>query len=292
MNTDQSLVEQFEADRSHLRAVAYRLLGSMDDADDALQAAWLKISRDGLHDVRNPTGWFTTVVSRECLDQLRARKRRSEVQLADQHLISARPSTSEPDTEVALAESVGRALLVVLDRLSPTQRVAFVLHDLFAIPFADIGRLLDCSPAGAKKLASRARERLHGAPSASRRSTTEHLGIARAFLLASQRGDLASLMQLLAPDVVRRVDRVLVPDAIATVVRGAQEVAEETKKFATLAQVGMVAIVDGTPGIVIAPTGRLKAVLRLSIQAGRIEHIDIIGDARRLAAVEITLAER
>jgi RNA polymerase sigma factor (sigma-70 family) len=182
MNDEQSVVEQFEADRAHLRAVAYRMLGSMHDADDAVQAAWFKVSQAGMADVRNPTGWFTTVTARECLDQLRARRRRGEVLVADEHLTSPGVSTSAPpDEEVALAESVGRALLVVLDRLSPAQRVAFVLHDMFAVPFDDIGRLLDRSPVAAKKLASRARERLHGrarcAAPADRRTPQDRAGV-------------------------------------------------------------------------------------------------------------------
>src|SRR5437899_1341659 len=169
MSDEQSLAEQFEADRGHLRAVAYRLLGSMHDADDAVQAAWLKVSRAGSADLRNPTGWFTTVTARECLDQLRAKKRRGEVLGGDERVTSPAFSTSPaPEEEVALAESVGRALMVVLDRLSPAQRVAFVLHDMFAIPFDDIGHLLDRSPAAAKKLASRARERVEGTVSTRR----------------------------------------------------------------------------------------------------------------------------
>jgi RNA polymerase sigma factor (sigma-70 family) len=150
MNADNWLAEHFEAARPHLRAVAYRLLGALHEADDAVQAAWLKVCQAGRHDVRNPTGWFTTVTARACLDQLRARKRRGEVALADGHAAAARTAASVEE-DVALAESVGRALMVVLDRLSPAQRVAFVLHDLFAVSFEDIGQLLDRSPVAAKK---------------------------------------------------------------------------------------------------------------------------------------------
>ena len=288
MNAEQSLADLFEADRPHLRGVAYRLLGSTHDADDAVQAAWLKIGREGLHDVRNLTGWFTTVTARECLDQLRARKRRGEVPLGNGHAAYVRTSASVDD-EVALAESVGRALMVVLDRLSPAQRVAFVLHDLFAVPFDDIAQLLDRSPVAAKKLASRARERLHGKTSEAHRPTAEHLKIAEAFLSASQRGNMSVLLELLAPDVVRRVDRVLVPDTVPTEVRGARAVAEETKMFAARARAGAVAVVDGAAGIVLAPAGKLEAVLRLSSRAGRIIAIDIIGDEQRLASVTVTL---
>lgn len=292
MSTDESLADEFEAERPHLRAVAYQLLGSLDDADDAVQAAWLKVSRAGAQDVRNLTGWFTTITARECLDQLRTRKRRAEMLLGHDEGTLAAASVSPPaDEEVLLADSIGRALLVVLDRLSPAQRVAFVLHDTFAIPFDEVGELLGRSPVAAKKLASRARERLHGDPPSDDRMSREHYKIVEAFLSASRGGDLPTLLDLLAPDVVRRVDRVLVPDGVATEVHGAREVAEETRMFATRAQAGVVALVDGKPGIVIAPAGRLQAVLRLIIHAGRIHTIDVIGDAQRLNAITCAVPE-
>ncbi|MUL81246.1 MULTISPECIES: sigma-70 family RNA polymerase sigma factor [unclassified Mycolicibacterium] len=289
MNDQQALATRFEQDRRHLRAVAYRLLGSVHDADDAVQSAWLKISRRGIADVGNPTGWFTTVTAHECLDRLREQKRRAEVFGADELL----PTAASPaaDEEVAMAESVGRALLVVLDRLSPAQRVAFVLHDAFAMPFDDIAALLDRTPAAAKKLASRARERVHGLPSTARRPTGEHLAIARAFLAASQRGDLEALLEILDPDVVRRVDRVLVAEHIPTELRGAREFVEESKMFTAVARGGEVAVLDGAAGIVIAPAGQLKSLLRLDVRDGRITVIDIIGDPDRLASVDVTLAD-
>jgi RNA polymerase sigma-70 factor, ECF subfamily len=290
MNDDDVLAAQFEAARPRLRAVAYRLLGSLDDADDAVQTAWLKASRADLGDVREPAAWFTTVTVRECLDQLRAQRRSGEVLLPDDQAISAlAPAVEAADEELLLAESVGRALLVVLGRLSPAQRAAFVLHDLFAVPFDELGRMLNRSPVAAKKLASRARERLHGKPPESRQLTTEQFKIAHAFLSASQGGDVSALLELLAPDVVRKADRVLIPDHVADEVRGAREVAEETKVFAARARAGEVALVDGVPGIIIAPAGRLQAVIRLSIHSGRITTIDVIGDPRRLAATAVAL---
>ncbi|MGA5541980.1 sigma-70 family RNA polymerase sigma factor [Mycobacterium sp. NPDC051198] len=284
----ETLAARFEEDRHHLRAVAHRLLGSVHDADDAVQAAWLKVSRRGIAEVSNPTGWFTTVTAHECLDRLRERKRRAEVFGADEHVPAAVAPAA--DEQVAMAESVGRALLVVLDRLSPAQRVAFVLHDAFAVPFDDIAALLDRTPAATKKLASRARERVRGASSAAR-PTAEHLAVARAFLAASQEGDLDGLLEILDPDVVRRVDRVLVGGHIPVELRGAREFVEESKVFAATARGGEVAVLDGAAGIVVAPAGQLKSLLRLDIRDGRIHVIDIVGDPDRLASVDVTLAD-
>lgn len=288
MNDQQALAARFEEDRRHLRAVAYRLLGSVHDADDAVQTAWLKVSKRGIDEVGNPTAWFTTVTAHECLDRLRERTRRGEVLGGDDLL----PEAVSPaaDEQVTMAESVGRALLVVLDRLSPAQRVALVLHDAFAVPFDDIATLLDRTPTAAKKLASRAREQIRGTEPSAVRPTAEHLDLARTFLAASQQGDLEALLEILHPDVLRRVDRVLVDGRVPTELRGARKFVEESKMFASVAQSGEVAVLDGVAGIVIAPAGRLKSVLRLDIRDGRIHVIDIIGDPVRLAAVRITLA--
>lgn len=290
MSADDLLATRFEADRPHLRAVAYRLLGSADDADDAVQAAWLKVSHADLRDVRNLTGWLTTVTARECLDQLRVRKRRGEVFLPDEEVARAiARDAASVDEQVLRADSVGRALMVVLDRLSPAQRVAFVLHDLFAVPFEEVGRLLDRSPLAAKKLASRARQRVHGEPPADQRPTADQLRIVEAFLSASQGGDIPVLLELLAPDVIRRVDPSFVPAHVAAELRGARAVAEETKLFAARARSGAVALLDGEPGIVLAPAGRLRAVLRLGIADGRIRTIDIVATTARLAPLTVTL---
>ncbi|MED5812573.1 sigma-70 family RNA polymerase sigma factor [Mycolicibacterium sp. 050232] len=289
MSDQQVLAARFEEDRRHLRSVAYRLLGSVHDADDAVQAAWLKVSRRGIDDVSNPTAWFTTVTAHECLDRLREQQRRGEVLGGDELLPDALSPAA--DEQVAMAESVGRALLVVLDRLSPAQRVAFVLHDAFAVPFDDIAALLDRTPSAAKKLASRAREHIRGTEPSAVRPTAEHLDIARTFLAASQQGNLEALLEILDPDVLRRVDRVLVGGRVPTQLRGAREFVEESKMFAAVARGGEVAVLDGAAGIVIAPAGRLKSVLRLDIRDGRIHVIDIVGDPDRLAAVDVTLAD-
>jgi RNA polymerase sigma factor (sigma-70 family) len=290
MRTLEDLAQQFDGDRRHLKSVAFHLLGSLADAEDAVQAAWLKASQADHDVVENLTGWFTTITVREAVDQLRVRKRRAEQPLAgpDQLEQIAAPG-SGADEDALLAESVNRALLVVLDRLSPAQRVAFVLHDVFAMPFDAIGELLNRSPDAAKKLASRARGRLHGGDSAEPKQTAEHLKIVEAFLTASRGGDVHTLLELLAPDVLRRVDRILVADDVPTELRGAAEVARETRRFALRAKAGVVVLVDGVPGIAIAPRGRVEALLLIGIEDGRIHNIDIVGDADRLHSAVLSL---
>ncbi len=289
------LAQRFDADRRHLRSVAFQLLGSVADADDAVQSAWLKASRadfGALKNIANLTGWFTTITAHEAFDQLRARKRRAERQLNDpDEWDRLAPLASAPADEDALrADAVNRALLVVLDRLSPAQRVAFVLHDVFAVPFESIAGVLGRSQAAAKKLASRARARLHAGPPAQPGRTAEHLEIVEAFLTASRGGDIATLLNLLAPDVVRRVDRGLVPDHVPTELRGAREVAQETRRFARRAQTGAVLLIDGVPGIAIAPHGRAQALLQIGIgDDNRIHTIDITGDPDRLGQVVLAL---
>jgi RNA polymerase sigma-70 factor (ECF subfamily) len=289
MSTVEDLAQQFDADRRHLRSVAFQLLGSVLDADDAVQSAWLKASRADPDTIENLTGWLTTITAREAYDQLRARTRRAEQSLDELDRVPGMVS-GPADEDVLLADSVSRALLVVLDRLSPAQRVAFVLHDVFGLPFEAIGDLLDRSPAAAKKLASRARGRLRAGRSAAPRRTAEHLKIVQAFLAASRGGDIATLLDLLAPDVVRRVDRVLVPDDVPSEMRGARKVAEETRMFSQRAQAGVVVLIDGAPGIAIAPRGHVQALLRIRIgDDDRIHAIDIIGDADRLRTAVLAL---
>ncbi len=299
MNPTQDLAhlaQRFDADRRHLRSVAFQLLGSVADSDDAVQSAWLKASRadfGAIQNIANLSGWFTTITAHEALDQLRARNRRAErpVNEAAEWDRLAPMVSSPADEDALLADSVNRALLVVLDRLSPAQRVAFVLHDVFAVTFESIAGLLDRSPAAAKKLASRARERLHAAPPADAPRAAEHLEIVEAFLRASRGGDIAALVNLLAPDVLRRVDPALVPNDVPTELRGAREVAEETRRFVRRAQTGAVLLIDGVPGIAIAPHGHARALLQIGIGAdGRINTVDITGDPDRLAAAVLTLA--
>lgn len=287
MSNVDYLAEQFEGHRSRLHSVAFHLLGSAADADDAVQSAWLKASRADFTAVDNLAGWLTTITARTAVDQLRARARRGEQPLPE--TLDHGPAALAADEEVLRSEAVSRALLVVLDRLSPAQRAAFVLHDVFDVPFEQIGELLDRSPDAAKKLASRARERLHAEPAAEPRRRAEHHQIVTAFLAASRGGDIPALLELLAPDVMRRVDPVLVPAGVPTELRGAADVATETQRFTARTRAGAVLLVDGAPGIAIAPGGRLLAVLRIGIGNGRIHTIDIAGEPDRLRLMTLQL---
>jgi RNA polymerase sigma-70 factor (ECF subfamily) len=293
MRTIEDLARRFDSDRRQLKSVAFHLLGSAADAEDAVQSAWVKASQADHGMVENLTGWFTTITAREAIDVLRTRKRRAEQPLADPDQLEriAVAAAAGADEGALLADSVSRALLVVLDRLSPAQRVAFVLHDVFAVPFDAIGELLDRSPDAAKKLASRARGRLHAGGSVEPRRTAEHLQIVEAFLDASRGGDIRMLLGLLAPEVVRRVDRELVPDDVPTELRGAKQVAEETRRFALRARAGAVVLIDGVPGIAVAPAGHVEALLQIGIEDGRIQTIDIIGDADRLKSAVLALPQ-
>jgi RNA polymerase sigma-70 factor (ECF subfamily) len=284
------LTDRFAAARDRLRQVAYHLLGSADDADDAVQAVWLKASASDT-EVANVDGWLTTITVHECLDQLRARTRRAELPLDDAApVLASQASWVSPESDALLADGVDRALLVVLDRLSPAQRVAFVLHDVFALPFDDVGRLLDRSPAAAKKLASRARDRIRAPQPDPPRRTREHLRVVEAFLAAARGGDLAALLRLLAPDVVRTVDANLVGRQVPAEVRGADAVAEESRLFTRRAATGVVLLVDGAPGVVLAPHGRIRAVLRIDLGPDDlIQAVDIVGDPARLARLTLTL---
>lgn len=285
------LARRFDADRRHLRSVAFQLLGTVADAEDAVQSAWLKASRADFDAVDNLSGWFTTITAREAFDQLRVRKRRAEQPLGGtDELDRLIPASAAADEDALLAESVSSALLVVLDRLSPAQRVAFVLHDVFAMPFERIAVLMDRSPEATKKLASRARGRLHAEPAAPPRRTADHLQVVEAFLAATRGGDIAGLLDLLAPEVVRTVDPALVPADVPTTLRGARAVANETRRFAQRARAGAVMLIDGAPGIVLVARGRAQVLLVIGIGADdRIHAIDITGNAERIRRAALTL---
>ena len=289
MRDDDRRAGLFESHRSHLRAVAYRMLGSLGEADDAVQEAWLRLSRSDTSGVENLAGWLTTVVSRICLDMLRSRKSRREEPLGPALSVGHGGAGEGPEDEAVLADSVGLALLVVLDTLGPAERVAFVLHDMFAVPFDDIGPIVGRSPVAAKKLASRARHRLPGTPTVPEADLARHRQVAEAFLAASRRGDIGALLAVLAPDVVRRADAVALPAGAATLLRGAEAVAEETRTNVERAQAARLALVDGAVGIVVAPLGRLAVAISLTIEDGRVAEIDVVADPTRLRGLDLAL---
>jgi RNA polymerase sigma-70 factor (ECF subfamily) len=290
MGDHDRLAERFESHRSHLRGVAYRMLGSLSEADDAVQEAWLRLSRADTRGVENLAGWLTRVVARVCLDMLRARTSRREQPLGIQvpDPIVNGQSESDPEQEALLAESVGLALVVVLDRLAPAERVAFVLHDLFAVPFDQIAPIVERSPIAAKKLASRARHRVHGNATSPDTDRARQRQVADVFLAATRGGDIRALLAVLDPSVVRRTDRAALPAGPAEL-RGAQAVAEETRVFSRRARFARLALVDGTVGIVVAPRGRLRLAIDLTITGDKIAEIDVIADPPRLHQLDLAV---
>ncbi|MGW1027210.1 sigma-70 family RNA polymerase sigma factor [Streptomyces sp. NPDC002577] len=295
MSEKELLAEQFEAHRSHLRAVAYRMLGSLSEADDAVQEAWLKLNRADVAAVENLGGWLTTVVGRVCLDMLRSRTARREEALHDQDgqvvrlpdpIVSA-PDGLDPEQQILLADSVGIALLVVLDTLTPAERLAFVLHDMFAVPFDEIAPVLGRTSASTRQLASRARRRVQGAAPAPGTDLARLRTIVDAFLAASRGGDFDALVTVLDPEVVARSDGgALRPSLIR---RGASEVAAQAITFARYAETALPALVNGVPGVVAVAEGRTLSVMAFTIQDARITAIDILTDPERLARVDLSV---
>jgi len=284
------LAESFEAHRGSLRAVAYRMLGSLSEADDAVQEAWLRFSRSDTHDVENLGGWLTTVVARVCLDVLRSRAARREEPLGSTAEATAPTEDgTDPEHEAMLADAVGLALLVVLERLTPAERIAFVLHDLFAVPFAEIAPVVGRSPTATKKLASRARHRVRGAAPAPDADLVRRARVVDAFLAASREGDLDALLAVLDSDVVRRADRLAIPADATAEVRGARAVAEETLVLSGQARLARPALVDGAPGLVVAPGGRLRLALSLTIEGEQIVEIDVVADPGRLRRLDLAV---
>jgi RNA polymerase sigma-70 factor (ECF subfamily) len=293
---DDWLVWRYEASRPRLRGMAYRMLGSMSDADDAVQESWIHVAGGNADGVANLEGWFTTIVARVCLDMLRARKSRREalvgVGAAGLEPGSSRPGPLEagisvPEQEAVLADAVGVALLVVLDTLAPTERVAFVLHEMFAIPFAEIAAITGRSPAAARQLASRARRRLRGAEDTGTGSLARRHALAQAFLAASRDGDLNGLLAVLDPGVVLHGDSGAVPSGAAVTIRGADRVARAARSAAARSRYSGVALVNGAPGIVYAPRGVLTVVLAFSYGDGGITGIDVITEPARLDALSL-----
>jgi RNA polymerase sigma factor (sigma-70 family) len=292
------LAGRFEASRPRLRAMAYRMLGSLSDADDALQEAWLHAARattgGGADAVANPEGWFTTITARVCLDMLRSRKsRREEPMDPDDAMVAGDGPGYEqsPEQEAMMADSVGLALLVVLDTLPPAERVAFVLHDTFGLPFGEIAAITGRSPAAARQLASRARRRIQGSdpvPGAQQRRQRE---VAEAFLAAARGGDLTALISVLDPDVELRADATASPSGVPVTVRGAAAVAGGARAASARAEYGRVALVNGTPGLVMAPRGRLVVALAFTYSDDKITGIDVIADPARLAGLDVGLLD-
>jgi RNA polymerase sigma factor (sigma-70 family) len=287
MGEQDRLAGRFEDQRGQLRAVAYRMLGSMTEADDAVQEAWLRLSRADVSGVADLGSWLRTVVARICLDMLRARGSRQEDPLGWAE--PAQALGGEPEQEAMLIDSVGRAMLVVLDRLSPAERVAFVLHDLFAVPFEQIAPIVERTPATTKKLASRARQRVRSQAAVPPAALARQRQVVDAFLAAARHGDLAALLAVLAPDVVRRADPAVLQPGGAAVVRGADAVARQTLVLGPRAAFAAPALVNGAVGAVVAPHGRLLIALAVTVRGGRVAGYDVIADPARLRRLDLAV---
>jgi len=318
---DQELARRFEENRARLRGVAYRMLGSLSEADDAVQETWMRLSRAGANDVENFAGWLTTVTARICLDMLRSREARREDDLETLDTFDARttkPSGSgapapsaalasrerggDPEHEAMLADSVGLALLVVLDRLAPAERIAFVLHDMFDVPFDEIAPMVGRTPTAARQLASRARRRVRfgsvdgdverdvdrdGDTPVDIDAIGDQRATVDAFLAALRAGDFEALLAVLDPDLVVRADSSVVPAGAPREIRGASNWARQAVAFSQSIRFGQAALVDGAVGVVMAPRGRLFRVLRFVIENGRIRQLEIVGEASVLKGMEI-----
>jgi RNA polymerase sigma-70 factor (ECF subfamily) len=283
------LARRFEAERGRLHAIAYRMLGSAAEAEDVIQETWLRLARVAAEEIDNLPAWLTTVLSRVCLDLLRTRQSRREDRTAED--IPALSTAPDPAQEAEVVESVGRALLVVLDTLSPAERVAFVLHEVFAVPFGEIAPILDRTPATTKKLASRARAKIHGTPTISATELSRARRVADAFLAAARTGDLTAVLAVLAPDVVRTADPAALPAGRALRAQGADRVAGEIVIFGRDARFAQPALVNGGVGIVVAPHGVLLRVITLTSEGDRITGYDMIADPARLGSLELAVLE-
>ncbi|MEA2941796.1 MAG: hypothetical protein QOD09_2325 [Bradyrhizobium sp.] len=284
MNEKKFLAEKFEANRPHLRAVAYRMLGSRSEVDDAVQEAWLRLSRSDAGEIENLSGWLTTVVARVCLDMLRSRKSRREEPLGPRVAEPVTHPENEQDAE--LADQVGTALLVVLETLTPAERLAFVLHDMFAVPFEEIAAIVGRTPAATRQLASRARRRVQGAANAPDVDVARQRKVVDAFLAASHAGDFEALLAVLDPDVIFRADQFAVRMGGMPEIRGAAAVAET---FKGRAQAAKPARIDGAIGLAVIMGGRLRIALNLTITGDRIVGIEAVADPERLRGLDVAL---
>ncbi|MEU4519838.1 sigma-70 family RNA polymerase sigma factor [Amycolatopsis sp. NPDC024027] len=281
-----TLTERFEQERPRLRAVAYRMLGSAAEADDAVQEAWLRFHRTGADEIDNIPAWLTTVVARVCLSLLRTRRYHREEPLDGQP--EPDDDRRDPGQEAELADTVGLALLVVLDALGPAERVAFVLHDMFAVPFDEIAPVIGKTPAAARQLASRARRRVKGGTTTDA-DLPRRRKVVEAFLAASRGGDFEALLALLDPDVVLHADRFAGPSPAPVVLRGVESVRRGAILASERARASELALVDGAPGLLMVREGRLAVVLAFRVDDDRITGIDVIADPERLAALELAV---
>lgn len=292
MSEKEILAERFEASRGHLRSVAYRMLGSVSEAEDAVQESWLRLARSDASAVENFRGWLTTTVARICLDMLRARKARREEPIGiDAEAVA---SGDDVEKEALIADSVGVAMLVVLETLAPAERVAFVLHDMFDLPFEEIARIVGRPPAAARQLASRARRRVQGAPPSAEVDQARQREVVGAFLAAARDDDFSKLLALLDPEVVLRADAAAVAASLARVSAGAPSLAPEirgheavAKTFSGRAQAAQLAVVEGNIGLVFAPGGRPMAVFDFVIEDERIVEINLLADPTAIAALDL-----
>jgi RNA polymerase sigma-70 factor (ECF subfamily) len=298
MDQQRWLTERFEEHRPRLRGVAYRVLGSLSEAEDAVQEAWLRLNRIDAATVENLGGWLTTVVSRVCLDMLRSRKSRREepigAQVTEPSVV--RGEGADPEGEAVLADSVGVALLVVLDMLTPAERLAFVLHDLFGMPFDEIGSIVGRSPAAAKQLASRARRRVRGSPAPSDAGRARQREVVEAFLRAVRAGDLEGLLAVLDPDAVVRIDGAAriaagAADAADTAreLRGASTWAKQMIALSRGLRFVQPALINGSVGLILAPRGKLSRVLTFTFANAKVTRVDVIGDPARLRELDIAV---
>ena len=295
MDENEFLAQRFEGHRRHLRAVAYRMLGSVSEADDAVQEAWLRLSRSDAEEIENLGGWLTTVVARVCLNTLRSRESRREEPLEPEvHVpdpIVSSPEGLDPEQEALLADSVGLALSVVLETLGPAERLAFVLHDMFGVPFDEIATMVDRSPDAARQLASRARRRVRGAAPEPDADLAAQRKVVDAFFAASREGDFDALVAVLDPDVVLRSDGGAKRRSATALVHGAEAVASRALMFSRLSPHIRPALINGAPGIVAAPGGRPFSVLAFTVRDGKIVAIDALADPDRLAELDLAVLD-
>ena len=287
------LTERFEEHRIRLRAVAYRMLGSLSEADDAVQESWLRLSRANTSSVENLAGWLTTVVARVCLNMLRTRESRREDPL-DVHMpdpIISHEDRGDPEHEALLADSVGLALLVVLDTLTPAERLAFVLHDMFAVPFEEIAPMIERSPAAARQLASRARRRVQGAAPAPDPDLTHQRAVVDAFFAAARDGDFDTLVAVLDPDVVLRADGGTARARQTVVIHGARAVAAQAVTGTRFAPFVRPALINGTAGVIVAAGGRVLSVMGFTVAHGKIVAIDVLYDPEHLADLDLAVLD-